>query len=162
MANAPTIKLTLSDAELAKVKRALDKWGDVVKKRLQQATAITATDIERDAKETRWGGNFPEDIQSSVIGATALETPPYKEQSNLMPHIRTGILKSSIRTEKATDDLYFVRAGDSSAPYAGFVEFGTKNARPHPFMHPAAEMNKRKWKERIEKAIKDPTGVKET
>jgi HK97 gp10 family phage protein len=155
----PTVSATLSTAEVAKVKEALAKWGDVVRRRLRQATAVAASNVERDAKNG-FGGDYAEDIHRTVIGAEPLPTPPYKEQSDLMPHRRTQKLVGSIRNEKQGEgDMYHVIAGNSDAPYAAFVEFGTSRARPHPYMFPAAEMNRKGWREEVEKAIKDPTGV---
>lgn len=158
---APTLSVNIPPAEMAKVRRALDKWGSIVEQRLQIAVANTAADVHRDAVGG-FGGDYKEDIRRSVIGGEPLPVPPYKEQSDLMPHFRTpGGLRDSIRLAKQNADLWHVEAGGSAAPYAHYVEFGTRHARPHPFMHPAAESNRRRWNERVNKAIKDPTGVSE-
>lgn len=154
-----SVTFTLSASEMAKVKMALDQWGKVVSNRLRQASAITAEDVKRDAIGG-FGGNYDEDISRTVLGATSKPVPPYKAQSDLMPHTRSGLLKNSIRVEKQSADVYMVKAGNEVAPYAAYVEFGTRTARPHPFMFPATEMNRKRWRERIDKAIQDPTGVK--
>lgn len=156
----PAVTVSIPPAEMAKVKRALEKWGAIVEKRLQQALYITAEDVRRDAADG-FGGDYAEDIRRSVIGGGPLPVPPYKEQSNLMPHVRTGDLRSSVRVVRQSANEYHVDAGETAAPYGRFVEFGTSRSRPHPFMHPAAEMNRRKWDTRVRKAIKDPTGVSE-
>jgi HK97 gp10 family phage protein len=54
--------------------------------------------------------------------------------------VRTGRLKSTIHIEKGDEPLTrIVKAGGSEAPYAPFVEYGTRKMAAQPFMRPAAE-----------------------
>ncbi|GBC68389.1 hypothetical protein HRbin01_00070 [archaeon HR01] len=48
--------------------------------------------------------------------------------------VRTGRLRASIKASREGPLLYVVEA---SAPYAGYVEFGTSKMPPKPFMGPA-------------------------
>jgi HK97 gp10 family phage protein len=119
---------------------------------MKQARFIVASAIEKDAK-MGFGGDYEEDIRRSVIGAGALPAPPYTEQSDLIPHVRTGDLRGAIRKEPDGED-YWVKAGGDAAPYAAYVEYGTIRARPHPFMFPAVEMNRGRWNELVRKALR--------
>ena len=59
-----------------------------------------------------------------------------------LPHKKTGILQKNIYTRDGGvrgDTVYFSVRVRSQAFYAKFVEFGTVNAPPYPFMRPAAE-----------------------
>jgi HK97 gp10 family phage protein len=76
----------------------------------------------------------------------------------------TGALAESIKaTPKAGQDTAIaITAGDSGAPYARFVEFGTVHAPAHPFFWPTYRALKDGVKNNVETAIdsavKDFTG----
>lgn len=48
--------------------------------------------------------------------------------------VRTGRLRSSIRVAKVDRDRAVIEAG---APYAGYVELGTRYMRAQPYLRPA-------------------------
>lgn len=56
-----------------------------------------------------------------------------KSAKTRAPH-RTGKLKWSIRYTKDKQNQFTIEAG---APYAGFVEYGTRKMAPQPFLEPA-------------------------
>lgn len=154
MAMSVTIKMP----DVGRASKGLETWGAETKKRMRQARYFVASAIEKDAK-SGFGGDYDEDIRRSVIGAGALPVPPYEEQSDLMPHVRTGDLRSSIRKEPDGED-FWVKAGGDAAPYAAFVEYGSASARPHPFMFPAVEMNRGKWNKLVRDALRHRAGAK--
>lgn len=63
----------------------------------------------------------------------------------------TGKLKWSIRYIKDRKGKYTIEAG---APYAGFVEYGTRKMRAQPFMEPAFNANKNKYIAELKKDAK--------
>lgn len=52
--------------------------------------------------------------------------------------VDTGKLWQSIKALKESDKTYVIRANNTGkAPYAGFVEYGTRYMRAQPFLFPA-------------------------
>lgn len=50
--------------------------------------------------------------------------------------IKTGRLQRSLRVTKTSKNSVFI---GTAVPYSGYVEFGTINMRPQPYLLPAAE-----------------------
>lgn len=68
-----------------------------------------------------------------------------------------GDLKASIKQQDVSDSTRISRrvsAGDSSAPYASWVEFGHGQAAPRPFFWPAYRLKRRRFKARMTRAAK--------
>lgn len=95
---------------------------DVAKRRV----AVTAVDVERDAKRLFRGRGEP------VVAGEP-------------PRVQTGRLRSSIHRESYGDGLTVdvVAATD----YASHQEFGTEHMDPHPFMAPAFAMHESEFEE---------------
>lgn len=53
--------------------------------------------------------------------------------------VRTGALRASIADEPVQGNSVIIRA---SAEYAGYVELGTRNMAPQPFLKPALYRNR--------------------
>lgn len=67
---------------------------------------------------------------------------------------RTGFLRSNIQIideDRSKKEIIVA----SSAPYSGFVEFGTSKARAQPFMQPAVENAKKVLVDEIEKRLEE-------
>lgn len=66
---------------------------------------------------------------------------------------RTGLLASTIRTEKASATAGVVgatvAAGGGSVDYAGFVEYGTSRMAPQPYMRPAVDRALPAWESSV-------------
>lgn len=148
-----SVRVHISDKEIAKLGTRLDAWARDARRRLQQAAFRTAHDVRAQAVAN---ANQPDDDVDhpwSTGGIPSRPQPPYRDQTSLSPHTRTGTLKSSINVAPGgLVDQYEVRA---DAAYAPFVEFGTARSRPHPFMFPAAESKRRTWEKRVRKAMKE-------
>ena len=105
-------------------------------------------EIDVDMKEVLKNlEKLPEKVQKRVVkGAVrAAAKPIVKEARRLVP-VRTGNLKKSIGVNARRSDKTTVRVSISPRKggrydgfYGHFVEFGTKNSAPHPFMRPAFE-----------------------
>ena len=64
------------------------------------------------------------------------------EEARMLAPVRTGNLKKSIKAELVADPVtgYEARVGFTKAAYYGtFVELGTEEHPPQPFLRPAAE-----------------------
>lgn len=84
-----------------------------------------------------------EGIQQMVIG------PALEDSADLVYNtarqnvaIKSGDLRDTIR-KSVSKTRARVIAGSRSVIYAGFLEFGTKDTRPQPFMRPALDNNRR-------------------
>tara|TARA_R100001015_G_C4529679_1_gene96447 strand:+ start:239 stop:676 length:438 start_codon:yes stop_codon:yes gene_type:complete len=69
------------------------------------------------------------------------------------PASDTGFLASNIHLIIDGDGLG--ASVESRAEYSVFLEFGTKDMRARPFLQPALEKGKRKYKAMFRKAVKD-------
>lgn len=68
---------------------------------------------------------------------------------------RTGDLAAAIHVENTGRQEYTVVAGDRSAFYAHFVEFGTSHSAPHPFLVPALESSKDAIESLVAQSLRD-------
>ena len=69
------------------------------------------------------------------------------------PASDTGFLASNIHLVVDADQLG--ASIESRAKYSAFLEFGTRHMRARPFMQPALEQGRRKYREMFKKAVKD-------
>ena len=85
---------------------------------------------------TKAAAEAVEQIQESI-------STPYPPESlpSLPPHTRTGTLRRSVRIENVEPLKVTIAAGGSgtNAPYASWLEFGTSEMEPRPFMQPILE-----------------------
>ena len=68
------------------------------------------------------------------------------------PASDTGFLASNIHLVMDADQLG--ASIESRAKYSAFLEFGTRHMRARPFMQPALEQGKRKYKKMFKDAVK--------
>jgi HK97 gp10 family phage protein len=70
--------------------------------------------------------------------------------------VLTGALRESIHAERRSPDEYAVTAGSRRVFYARFVEFGSaRGVAPHPFLTPAAEMQRAPLELAVTKALRN-------
>ena len=57
------------------------------------------------------------------------------------PHLRTGTLRRSVRIESVEPERVTIAIGGegTGAPYASYLEFGTSEMEPRPFIQPILE-----------------------
>ncbi len=85
-------------------------------------------------------------VDSSVSEAGEL---CWRRARELAP-VRTGRLRDSIRISRARRGEAIVEA---TAPYAGYVEYGTRYMKPRPYMRPAAAEAVEKLREKLREII---------
>jgi HK97 gp10 family phage protein len=69
--------------------------------------------------------------------------------------VDSGALRDSIHTEKDEHGIgEFVVAGNTEVYYGHFVEYGTVNTSPRPFLVPAAEENRARHVKEARAALK--------
>lgn len=93
-----------------------------------QLAALSAEIVAAPARAHSGGADATIDTASRI-----------EDDAKSMAPVRTGELQRSITTEVLAGGLN-VEVG-ATAPYAGFVEFGTSTMAPQPFMAPAADRN---------------------
>lgn len=152
--------ITLPKGAGAKVARGIESWEQKKRQKVRAAILETTLKVSNYAK-LRFEGNIEGDTVSppvptstframtearAELGISGEQDVPYPR-----PHVRTGILRTSIETKWKAPLRSAVSA---NAPYAKFVEFGTSRSRPHPFMTPAAESERKHHRDRIRKAYR--------
>jgi len=81
------------------------------------------------------------------------------------PHLRTGVLRRSVRIEEVGDDYVKVSAGGVGdlAPYAVHLEYGTSRMQPRPFVEPAVQAAipdiEARVRDAVEAYVRDELGV---
>ena len=77
------------------------------------------------------------------------------EAKRLAP-VDTGKLRQSIKTESISPTTYSIKANATGlAPYAPFVEFGTRKMGAQPFLYPAFFRGRDKFTEDLEDLLDD-------
>lgn len=66
-------------------------------------------------------------------------------------HVVTGRLRNSITFDLDEDAVYV----GTNVEYAAFEEEGTSKRKPHPFLRPAAENHKKKWRQILEDELEN-------
>lgn len=98
----------------------LDEIVRVLPERTRRATEAAADDIVQDIQE-HWSGHYP---PASSPGQS--------------PAVRSGNLDSSIRAQPIDDGFTQMISPDlQQAPYGLFLEEGTTNMAPRPYLLPA-------------------------
>ena len=116
---------------------------------LQRAVRISANDVRNEAIDSitsnpRSGGETTRYNPKRTIRISKEGDPPASD---------TGFLASNIHLVMDGDQLG--ASVESRAEYSSFLEFGTRKMRARPFMQPALEKGKRKYKQLFRKAVKD-------
>ena len=105
-------------------------------------------------------GTVKQSIQSGGTGITYQLYNPRRQHTASAegepPASDTGFLVNSVSSKVKREGKSVVGQIIASAPYAGFLEFGTSNIRPRPFMQPALEKNR----PRIRRIFKDGGYIK--
>ena len=125
---------------------------DISKKTLRNirsAVRISANDVRNEAitsitSNPRSGGETTRYNPKRTIRISKEGDPPASD---------TGFLASNIHLVMDGDQLG--ASVESRAEYSSFLEFGTRKMRARPFLQPALEKGKRKYKQLFRKAVKD-------
>ena len=116
---------------------------------IKKIVRVTANDVRNTAVESI--------LQNPRAGDTVTRYNPKRtiriSKEGDPPAGDTGFLASNIHLVIDTDQLG--ASVESRAKYSEALEFGTKDMRPRPFMQPALEVGKAKYKKMFSKAVKD-------
>lgn len=110
---------------------------DDLKKALDGKLAEYKTVLERAVEEAA------DAVRDDARREVPVGDPPF--------HLRDAI---GVRQEGLTADVGLF---DRQAHYGVYVEFGTSNRQPKPFMQPAAELERNRFADRVREAIRDST-----
>ena len=127
----------------------IKKMSDKTLANLKKTVRVTANETRNTAvnsilQNARSGGEVTRYNPNRTIRISAEGSPPASD---------TGFLASNIHLIMDGDQLG--ASVESRADYSKFLEFGTLKMRARPFMQPALEQGKRKYKLMFEKAVKD-------
>jgi HK97 gp10 family phage protein len=101
-------------------------------------------------KLTKLSAAFKTGVQGAVY-ATAIDIQTgAKKKLTDWPAVDTGRLRSSLQIDVANDALS--AKVTTNVEYAGYVEFGTRKMKARPYLFPAAEEAKAKFRARVKKA----------
>lgn len=93
---------------------------------------------------------------SNAEGVKKVVRDSAAECTNVAQHLApvdTSYLKGSIRMLPSKDGG-FTREVQATADYSGYVEYGTRFMRAQPFMRPAHELVRRKFRKNLIKAVR--------
>lgn len=146
-----TINISITPASLTRAIRDINIFQTRKSAAVLKEINRTIVLVNNDAKLRFAGRRSLSDEKARRAGiVTAGDAPSSK---GLRPHTRQGVLKASVHPEFASS-INMEGAVFTNTKYAQFVEFGTRNARPHPYMVPALEGNRRSHIARITKALR--------
>ena len=154
------IGLTIQQRSVLALQKNLTRWASEKEKAVARANYETAIKVSNDAKK-----RFEKARRVSTPGTTArFEIGDERDaQGRLLPHVRQGLLRKSIRPMRGRGIRAYVEAGVGDAyEYAAHVEFGSrdgKHPRPHPYLFPAAEENRRSHREAISTAFRTRVAI---
>jgi HK97 gp10 family phage protein len=154
---------------LTEVVRALETYGQRASKEIADAIALTALDVEADAKKsiqrgTKSGRTYTYDSTTSdkyttikdgddivaVFKNTGRNGSHTASAPGEAPASDTGRLAGSITAEKKGPLLWDV---GTDVKYGRFLEFGTMKIAERPWLRPAIEKNRALFRKRIVVAI---------
>lgn len=126
----------------------------IVSQEVAKALLASGMMIDADAKKSlTMGGKtgivYEKSNPRRTHRASAPGQAPASDTGRLVNSIGVRMVESNTAVEVFT--------GGTEVKYAVMLEFGTKDIAPRPFMHPAAERNRRKIKQRFDRALKAST-----
>lgn len=81
---------------------------------------------------------IPKELDSTVGQILEANAQEIERDAKSKAPVDTGKLQQSIKALKESDKSYVIRANNTGkAPYAGFVEYGTRYMRAQPYLFPA-------------------------
>lgn len=96
------------------------------------------------------GTDFVEELQTNIGQAVQNIVNNILEEARMIVPVRTGYLLSTIHSEQVTAWSFQLLA---SAPYAGYVEWGTSRMAAEPYMNPAIQMYSADFAQKINAGV---------
>ena len=96
----------------------------------------------------------PKELEGDVEGILQAVGQTIEGDAKQKAPIYTGKLRQSIKSERIDNKTYRIRANATGlAPYAIFVEFGTRFMRARPFLFPAFFSGRQRFTKALEKLL---------
>ena len=141
-----TLKLRILNK--AEFDKKMDKRFKDTLSHVRRTVRITANEVRNTAIKSI--------LQNPRAGDTTTRYNPTRtiriSKEGDPPASDTGFLASNIHLVMDADQLG--ASIESRAKYSAFLEFGTRHMRARPFMQPALEQGKRKYKKMFKDAVK--------
>jgi len=139
--------VTASLTGTAELKRALAEFGIQADKRIKGIVQGTAQNIRTHAiksiqRGTKSGIVYEKTSPKRTHRASAPGEAPATDTGRLAGSIRADI--EGLKAEVVAD-----------TEYAAWLEFGTQNIQPRPFLVPALEVERPKWNARLNAVVED-------
>lgn len=139
--------MTASLTGTAELKRALAEFGIQADKRIKGIVQGTAQNIRTHAiksiqRGTKSGIVYEKTSPKRTHRASAPGEAPATDTGRLAGSIRADI--EGLKAEVVAD-----------TEYAAWLEFGTQNIQPRPFLVPALEVERPKWNARLNAVVED-------
>lgn len=97
---------------------------------------------------------IPKELEGEVEGVLEVVAQTIESDAKQKAPIDTGKLRQSIKAQKVNSKTYEIRANATGlAPYAPFVEFGTRFMRAQPFLFPAFFAGRKRFTNALQKLL---------
>lgn len=101
----------------------------------------------------------PKELEGDVELILQAEAQTIEADAKRKAPIDTGKLRQSIKSERVDAKTYEIKANATGlAPYAPFVEFGTRFQRAQPFLFPAFFAGRTRFTKAIERLLETTFG----
>lgn len=98
----------------------------------------------------------PKELEEDVEGVLQAVSQTIEVDAKRKAPIDTGKLRQSIKSERVDNKTYRIRANATGlAPYAPFIEFGTRFMRAQPFLFPAFFSGRKRFINALDKLLGD-------
>ena len=141
--------MTIRVTGAAELKRKLKSLGADMNEALMGGVILTANEVRTHAIKSIQQTSAGEQVQRSRQGGGGTYTHTAAAEGSA-PNTDTGKLVASIAVEPNRSGIYALVG--SNLDYAGFLEMGTKNMGPRPWLEPSLRANKDNLQQNINKA----------
>ena len=136
---------------IEEVQRNLARLADAYGKAVADALVVSGNEVRNTAIRSIQEKSSGRTVTRSRAGGSTYEHVAAAAGS--APNTDTGRLVQSVQVD-ITDDSVFV---GSTLEYAPWLEFGTRNMLPRPWLNPALEANRRSIIKRVKDAVERTT-----
>lgn len=99
---------------------------------------------------------IPKELDTNVESVLEVNAQDIEIDAKRNAPLDTGKLRQSIKATKTKDKEYTIKANSTGlAPYAPFVEYGTRFQRAQPFLFPAFFKGRAKFTDDLEDLLQD-------
>ena len=136
---------------IEEVQRNLAKLADSYGKAVADALVVSGNDVRNTAIRSIQEKSSGRTVTRSRAGGSTYEHVAAAAGS--APNSDTGRLVQSVQVDITADSVFV----GSTLEYAPWLEFGTRNMLPRPWLNPALEANRRSIIKRVKDAVERTT-----